>query len=476
MTRSPFARSPLARPSGLTLVEVLIAMTMTLVVMFAMMEAFKYASGAMQKSRAVIEMSNQLRAAQELLRSDLEQITLDPKPWTQTALPKGYFEYIEGPRRDATGSTVTTNKAQYSYLGDVDDIISFTVNRPEQPFRGRWLYLDGSSVKGKIVESPMAEIIWWTDWDDRNGNGLVDFDESVTVYRRVLLIRPDLALPPLDNAKFDPNNSWNPSVLERANTPEDRKNIFRSYCDISSRFDGTNMVANSLEDLGHRGNRYCNIVFDNSDAANGFPHQSYDYDDNGVGRTETKRFNLINSKMAANEVRSGDDIVLTNIAGFDVRVYSPNATVNEVNNLVIEPGDVLIANQTPFPSSSPHYGAFVDLAHLESSASWFGSPPHPDSGLSYPFYLNLSLTEHAYDTWTPVYEVDGFDQDDDSLIDEGTNGVNDGGKIAVDDTAERETMPPYPHPIRGLKVSLRLVEKNTKQVRQASVVHSFVPE
>ncbi|MDG2184331.1 MAG: hypothetical protein P8K79_01555, partial [Mariniblastus sp.] len=395
---------------------------------------------------------------------------------------------------DATGSvddpaTAVDEKSLYSYLGDVDDIISFTVNRPEQPFRGRWLYLDVNSiVRGKIVESPMAEIIWWTDWDDRNENGLVDFDESVTVYRRVLLIRPDLAQVPLNNAKFnpsawDPPSASDPTVLEQSATIEDRKNVFRSYNDISCRFDGTNLVANSLQDLGHRGNRFCNIVVDNANAANGFPHQSYDYDNsNSIDRTETKRFNLINSKMAYNEVRSGDDVVLTNIAGFDVKVYSPNATTDEINNLVVEPSDVIIANSTSYTPDLSSSGAFVDLNHGETN-SWFGSPPNDASGLdSYPLWVkkqNTSLnlgTQYAYDTWTPVYENDGIDQDNFAGPDQGTNGIDDGGTDAVDETAERETMPPYGHPIRGLKVSLRLVEKNTKQVRQASVIHSFVPE
>ena len=101
-------QSPVTRRSGLTLVEILIAMVMTLIVLFAMMEAFKYASGEMQRSRAVIEMSSQLRAAQELLRSDLEHVTLDPKPWTQTALPKGYFEYVEAVGRDSTNAVSAT--------------------------------------------------------------------------------------------------------------------------------------------------------------------------------------------------------------------------------------------------------------------------------------------------------------------------------------------------------------------------------
>ena len=84
--------------------------------------------------------------------------------------------------------------------------------------------------------------------------------------------------------------------------------------------------------------------------------------------------------------------------------------------------------------------------------------------------------EAFYDTWTPVYESDGFDQDNDSLIDEGTNGLDNGGPLAPDDDSERETRPPYPYPVRGVKVSIRLIEKTTNQVYQSSVVHSYVPE
>jgi len=107
--------------------------------------------------------------------------------------------------------------------------------------------------------------------------------------------------------------------------------------------------------------------------------------------------------------------------------------------------------------------------HKPDDQRWFATRANPKSGLS----TDINTT---YDTWTPVYENDGLDQDGQYGVDQGTNGIDDGGTPAVDETAERETMPPYGHPIRGLKVSLRLVEKNTKQVRQASVIHSFVPE
>ena len=85
---------------------------------------------------------------------------------------------------------------------------------------------------------------------------------------------------------------------------------------------------------------------------------------------------------------------------------------------------------------------------------------------------------NVWDTWTPFYERDGIDQDGTGVgvVDQGTNGVNNGGSNVIDDPGERETNPPYTQPIRGMKITLRLVERNTKQVHQVSVIHSFVPE
>ena len=90
----------------------------------------------------------------------------------------------------------------------------------------------------------------------------------------------------------------------------------------------------------------------------------------------------------------------------------------------------------------------------------------------------------TYDTWPFHYEHDGVDQQDGAVAggtaDEGTNGLDDlvnGARTnGVDDVGERETSPPYPFPLRGLKVTIRMIESDTRQVRQVSVVADFVPE
>jgi hypothetical protein len=131
-------------------------------------------------------------------------------------------------------------------------------------------------------------------------------------------------------------------------------------------------------------------------------------------------------------------------------------------------------------------------------------PRYPYSPATVGFFRGYPA---VYDTWTWHYENDGRDQDDtngnddmdDALsggipydprtgaVDEGTNGRDDplptatavptpaNGVNGVDDVWERETSPPYPVPLRGVKVVLRVYERDARQIRESSVTNSFVP-
>jgi hypothetical protein len=74
------------------------------------------------------------------------------------------------------------------------------------------------------------------------------------------------------------------------------------------------------------------------------------------------------------------------------------------------------------------------------------------------------------------YEHDGEDQDSALGADQGTNGIDDDGLNGVDDVGERETSPPYPVPLRGIQVRLRIIDRDTRQVRQMTVSSDFIPE
>ncbi len=452
--------------SGLTLIEIMIALTMTLIVLGAMMIAFQYASKEISRGRAVIEMSNQLRSVQELIRNDLNGLTVDPRPHTQTASAEGYFELIEGPSRDQLNAVTVTD----NYLGDVDDILAFTSRSASRPFRGRLQnagtvpagvpVLSNSVGQAYIQESSVSEIVWSTDWADRDTDSLVDYDETVSVLRRTLLIRPDLGFVSIPEL---PGPAENILAAQQ----------FFATNDISCRWidsDGNGIrdliVANTLADLAKRENRYAHnsVVFPH---VIGRPHLSAD---------PTFGFRMADIDAAAVLTLTGNDVVLTDNCSFDFKVYSPNSGICEVSNLILDPNDPGFDEAS---ATLPVFavGGYVDLNHgtdpitslANGSTGWFSATPHLKSQLFAP--------DMVYDTWSPHYEHDGVNQDGDLLADEGTNGVNNGGGGAgVDDNDERETMPPYAQPLRGIKLSIRMVEKNTKQVRQTSVIHSFVPE
>ena len=83
----------------------------------------------------------------------------------------------------------------------------------------------------------------------------------------------------------------------------------------------------------------------------------------------------------------------------------------------------------------------------------------------------------VYDTWSLGYEADGIDQDGNGIVDQGTDGLDsttppDG---VIDDAGERETSAPYPYPLRGIEVRIRCYEPTSRQIRQVTVRHTFVP-
>jgi len=92
----------------------------------------------------------------------------------------------------------------------------------------------------------------------------------------------------------------------------------------------------------------------------------------------------------------------------------------------------------------------------------------------------------VYDTWSTHYEYDGHDNDDDGLIDEMTNGADDNLNGLIDEpnvydpptgasSGERDAPPPYRSPLRGIKITIRVMEQESKQVREVTVVQEFVP-
>ncbi len=379
--------------NGYTIVELLIAMTMTLIVLGAMMAAFAWGSQKMHTGRAGVDLISKLQTATELLRNDLEQISVQAKPHHFVPTPpSGYLEIVEGNRRDTNAEDLKVNQlsgGDNSYLGDDDDVIAFTMKATDEPFVG---------VGNGLTESHYAQVVWFVA--DRR------------LYRKIVLVRPDLGL----------------QVNDRN-------------------------VRKSLHSLGYRGQRLGH--------KNGRdPHTSF-----------LQRGELLSQCEQS-------DIVLSNVIGFDIKVFEPNALTYSVRadampNApivgVISPSDIGARSgigQNLLGAVSR--GAFVDLGSRAASPQ--GEPPV----LLGPPHRRYH--ESVYDTGTSQY-------DNDQVNDRGNNGIDNRPYFGVgepngviDDAEEKTSLPPYNVPLRGLQISIRVVEPNTKQVRQLSVVKSFAAQ
>jgi hypothetical protein len=256
--------------------------------------------------------------------------------------------------------------------------------------------------------------------------------------------------------------------------------------------------------------------------------------------------------------RRGEDVMMTDVLAFDLRVYDPGApifaTIRKLAtpttpieyDVVLTPSDPgwrgsaptgadgaymsidnmgntngIGGNTSPPTPTSVLYvsqGAYVDMGYgydprfqlsgqplgmfptpkyasnyASSVAPWFFEP----RGLSDVYGYGFSTGYCVYDTWSFHYENNGIDEDHSTkvfpgTVDQGTNGLDDPdfrthaptnafdlGDFAingVDDVGERETVPPYDKPLRGMQVVIRTYEHDSRAIRQVRVNQHFMAE
>jgi hypothetical protein len=201
--------------------------------------------------------------------------------------------------------------------------------------------------------------------------------------------------------------------------------------------------------------------------------------------------------------RRGEDVMLTDVLAFDLRVYDPGAPIYQetATKSVLEPSD---------PGWQTHYNATLGM--VTGSASFVGQGAYVDMGYAFgaalpiappgtpwiapwfaearplfnvriaagsiplPSACHLAPGFAVYDTWSLSYENNGIDDDGDGIVDEGTNGLDDDLAMGPDDVGERETAPPYDVPLRGVQVLIRVYERDARQIRQVRVNQHFLTE
>lgn len=440
------------RARGFTLIEMLVALAITLIMMGAVVTLFGVITESVASSRSALEMSDRLRTARNQLQRDLHGATATMQPPLRPENDEGYFEIIEGLTNDGTNAV----SPSLSLVGDADDILMLTVRIRGAPFIGRF--------NGTMIESQVAEVAYFLV---ENGQ-IIDATTSppvrlFTLYRRMLLVVPGLVMPlPYDH--FYDENDISIRYEEPGGTPT--------------------LFANTLGDLTKRENRfahYGDVTIAYGDfpfpvdlrgipqILSGWPPQNTT-DPNLPGSWPPGRSPVENAFLAPfDHERIGDDVLLNNVLAFDVQVWDPGAPIQidaAAPTVALEPRDPgWSSGATPIAS-----GAYVDLGYAPGIATSFSGIPAIKSKLTAPPFV--------YDTWSLHYENDGVDQNSDGFPDAGTNGLDDGspGNGIVDDIDEYDTLPPYSAPLRGIRVTIRVYEPDSQQVREAVVVQHFLPE
>jgi hypothetical protein len=516
--------------AGYTLVEILVATAITLLLMGAVVQMFGALGQSITDSRSFLEASERLNAAAYRLQMDLKGVTVKMIPPRNPDDGEGYFEYIEGPlmlkhitqnpadydwinnperilpkpvnSENTQPATATTDPSVDTTVGDFDDILMFTTRSTDSPYIGLFNY--GTTANPIYVgntPSDVAEVAW--------------FIRGRTLHRRLLLVSPAMIpnpLPPADATGF------------------------YAYNEISMRIENGQYLANSLGDLTRRECRFAH------------PHSRFPFDARlwgqfglptvnecstiGVGGwtagnwtaflpSEPQPNNVIDfwapgtsptvaeNALAPGGARVADDVILTNVIGFDVKAWDPGAPVlqdasgNRItpgNSRYILPGDPRYSADSTISVS---FGAYVDLGYapLYNPGLWNRSPPlYPPSplfnGFGNPRSLLTGSTSHArvYDTWSTNYENVGLpgltypgQYPAGGFPGRSTNGFDDAGALddltleaaangMVDDKNERITSPPYPVPLRGIQVKIRVFEPDSRQIRELTIVQDFLPK
>ncbi len=290
-------------------------------------------------------------------------------------------------------------------------------------------------------------------------------------------------------------------------------NAFYANYDISAHTDvvTSTTVANTLGDLTKCENRFYHGTL-SGNTASGFP---FSFPLQTVSASfPLQTVNLSSAILTG--TRLGEDVILDNVLAFDIRVFDPMVPISyapfplAATSVSVGPSDSGYKPPTSInvnPNSGiAGVGGFVDLSYAISRSASFVSLDEPILGIKrrqHNWWIPPSATPPAtYDTWSTHYEQNGYDEDGSGTADQGMNGLDDvSGPIAtptlavngiIDDppsisvnststlsfivsAGERETLPPFPVPLRGLQVRIRVYEPDSRQVRQVTVTQDFMP-
>jgi len=454
----------------MTLVEMLVATTATLILMAAIAQVFAVFGSTVSGSRSVLDLDGRLRNVAWRLRSDLTGATARTLPPLSPDSGEGYFELIEGPLTDYqdasnSGAALVTGTTPVGPT-DVDDVLLFTTRNTETPFIGRMppktigdTTIGYTTFVDNTIESTVAEVAWFA----RQTPGSIN-PVTYTLYRKQLLVMGYVGADPFTTDNKINFNAYGSTWAGYYNAP----------CDISVRREANpagssvvfdTLIPNSLADLTRRESRFLHNP--NGLTATGFPfafvaHQTA----SDLATAELMPPGLSGLIFDSTSQRQGEDVVLDNVIAFDVRVFDPQARAQTLASAMTRyPGD------PGYGTGNGSFGAYVDLGSHGTGGLGTSAVTPLTAAMNARSRLTAAPT---YDTWSLHYEFNGADEDGQFGADQGVNGIDDNADDLADNPAEFETAPPYAAPLRGIEIRIRCYEPTSKQVRQITVRHTFL--
>lgn len=417
--RKPAPRMVRARHSGFTLVEMMVAVTLVLLIMSMFAQVFQLAGGTITTQRGIAENDQRSRVLQNLIKSDLDKRTF------RTVMPWARAE--DGSLAEA----MATQRMGYLYISENDpnssrdDFLQFTIsvdilskNRDASPLYGKAIPIPNAGNLLAFPNQPEAD----DGWPNPNEIGestaaeVSYFLRGDRLYRRVLLLRKPLALDVTNPQPGYLDHSVSPSVYRDFFDPDlsyyGTSRSFWEDFDYSAfpltdlghaRFHGVDDLNNASVQtqfalgkpryrFGHRRDLRTSREFDGSGNFFGrYTHEetsnaNFHYPQAGPNfmNNPPGSFNMTTSVFTtlSGGSRRGEDLVMTNVHEFDVKVWDPLANGG--------------------------FGRFVDIGGSDAVAFL---PANRQNATYGPWGLaenpGASHFNNVFDTWFPFPFVDG---------------------------------------------------------------------
>lgn len=446
------------RTHGFTLVEMLVAMTASLILFATVVTVLQILGDAVSRSRRAGRLDSDMCSIRTRLQLDLAGVTANRDAngllvEVDSGSVSGYFEAIEGPNSDlldfsqvsavnqipdavydrSANAAGPTTKSNDRIVGDTDDLLLFTTRSvATDPFVGQ--FLNEKKVL-ETISSEQAEVAYFCSPTPGTSSPTL-----YTLYRRQLLVIGGFPRLP-----FASDGSM--EVTSAATVLQAWRDFYASY-DLSARRElrpeGTFLVLNTVNDLQRRRNRFAH-----DPVCSGSTRDLHPLDPNHP-----------NNVLAFAGQRKDEDALATNVLSFDIRVLDPQAVERQAPFTVrMQPADETYwtPNSAAVATTAPVYvdigfNAFALFHQVAKAPGAFGGYGRTGHCLEAQAFSN-----RTFDTWTSFYDANN--QDDDR------NGQ-------VDDDAEQ---PPYSEPLGGVQVVVRLYDTETRTVKQATITQSFKP-